>query len=104
MGHTDLNKFKNYALANFTGYNQRESHRPDVLAVFIPSRSCLRPHWVRNFFRLLTRAGLMSLADVSSGDSCGLFGFLRVGPPSRVWGFGLLTRAGLMSLVDLWFS
>ena len=40
---------KRDALAIFTRLNQRETHRPDVVAVFIPSRSCLRPHWVRNF-------------------------------------------------------
>jgi hypothetical protein len=51
------------------------------------------------FFRLLTRAGLMSLADVSSGGSCDLFGFLEGWALFEGWGFGLLTRAGLMLLV-----
>ena len=41
----------------------------------------------------------MSLADVSSGGSCDLFGFLEGWALFEGWGFGLLTRAGLMLLV-----
>ena len=39
VGHTNLIKFKYYALANFTRLNQRESHRPDVWPCsFLPVR------------------------------------------------------------------
>ena len=56
------------------------------------------------FFRLLTRAGLVSLADVSAGDSCGFFVFSRVGPSSGGGGFRAPHTSRFDVICNLWFS
>ena len=86
---------KKDALAIFTRLNQR---------VFIPSRSCLRPHWVRNFSGS-SHEPVWCHLWMSVLGILGVFSFFLEGWALFRWGVLRAPHTSRFDVIcDLWFS